>query len=523
MPSGATPPDASAAGLAPDNTQTIARNSFWFTLELIFSLLGAFITSVIVARVIGPARLGDFSLIVWLTNVTTTLGAFGLPMTTRKYMAEYINRGNYGVARSIYHVALRLQFWIAALVTLLALVVLLAFGNPQLRLVSVLLSLNMAPRMIGFIPSQANNAAEAMRRNTGPTVLGAIVGVVFTLFALWMGWDLPGIAAASVAGAYLETGLKLHSVRSWLGATVREKLPPELRKQMFVYSGQGLALLLLNIVVWDRSDLIFLKLLNSDIRQVTFFSIAFNLTERVLIIPNAFAYAVGATMMAQYGRGEEKVHQLTVESARYAFLLGLPLLAGLACVSAPAVMLLYRAPFRPMIPVLAVVAVMAIAKSLMAAPTSLLQTTENQGFLVLSGWICGGINVLLDILLTPRFGALGAAFANGSAQAICCAVLWIHVYRLFHLNLRLKAFGRILLCGLGMAAAAILAGRAVPGYAGLAASILAAVLAWFLLLRWLRVLDDADRQRLLTAGRAIPERFRLTWTALVGLLAPDRV
>jgi O-antigen/teichoic acid export membrane protein len=511
----------SQAGSSPENTRVIARNSFWFTLELIFSLFGAFITSVIVARVIGPQRLGNYSLAVWLTNITTAVGAFGLPMTTRKYMAEYMNRGRPGVARSIYGMAMRFQLWIAASVTAVALVIALILANSGLRLVSVLLVMGMAPRMIGFIPSQANNAAEEMRRNTGPTVLGAVLAVCVTLFGLWMGWDLPAVAAATTLAAYLETSLKLRSVRAWLGGVAPEEVPPELRKQMFIYSGQGLALMLLNIVVWDRSDLVFLKLLNKDISQVTFFSMAFNLTERVLLLPNAFAYAVGATMMAQYGRGEERLRQMTVESARYAFLLGLPLLAGMACVSAPAVLLLFREPFRPMIPVLAVVALLAIPKALMAAPTQLLQTTENQGFLVLSGWACGAVNVLLDILLTPRHGALGAAIANGSAQTLAVVLLWVYARRLFHLDLRAGAFARIVVSGMGMAFVAVMVSHALPTYAGLAVAIVAAALTWLLLLRWTGALDGADRSRLLSIGHAAPGKFRPAWVSLVNLLAPE--
>lgn len=506
----------------PVNTHVIARNSFWFTLELVFSLFGAFFTSIIVANAIGPHRLGNYSLVVWLTNITTAVGAFGLPMTTRKYMAEYMNRGKYGVARSIYLAAMRVQLWIAAGITVIGLTGAITLSPPGLRLVSILLVMSMAPRMIGFIPSQANNAAEVMRRNTGPAVLGAAVAASFTLFGLWMGWDLPAVAAATTVAAYLECVLKLRSVRLWLGDVTPEEVPPGLRKQMFVYSGQGLALLLLNIVVWDKSDVLFLKALNRDDSQVTFFSMAFNLTERVLLLPNAFAYAVGATMMAQYGRGEERLNQMTVESARYSFLMGLPLLAGMACISGPFISLLFRVSYQPMIPVLAVIALLAIPKTLMAAPTQLLQTTENQGFLVLSGWGCGAVNVLLDILLVRRYGALGAAIANGTAQTLSVILLWIYARRLFHIDLRLGAFGRIVLSGVGMVIVAVVLVRAMPSYWGLAIAIFAAALVWILLLRLTRALDNTDRQRLLSIVRAVPAPIRPRFTALVTLLAPER-
>jgi O-antigen/teichoic acid export membrane protein len=479
-----------------NNTQTIARNSFWYGLELLFGLFGAFVTSILVARVIGPQRLGYFSYMVWLTNVTATVGAFGLPMTTRKYMAEYLNRGETGVARSIYDATLRLQWWIALGVTAVALLLVFALGDPRQHVISVLLVMNMAPRMVGFMPSQANSAAEAMRRNTGPSLAGGVLTVVLTLVALWAGWDLPGVAAAVAAGPIVELVLKLRSVAGWLGKVEPAGIPADLRRQMFVYSGQGLALMLLNVVVWDRSDLVFLKWLNPDIQQVTFFSIAFNLTERVLMIPNAFGNSVGVTMMAQYGRGEEKIPAMTVEATRYAFLLALPLLAGMACVSGPAVLLLYGERFRPMIPVLAAVSLLAIPKALSNPATLLLQTTQNQGFLVVWGCVCGAVDIALDIALTPSHGAMGAAIANGTAQALAAIGVWWQAYRLFRPDMRAGAFARILVSGVGMAAAAVAAGRALPGYAGLAATVAAGGVAWVGLLRLTGALEPADLARL---------------------------
>ena len=43
--------------------------------------------------------------------------------------------------------------------------------------------------------------------------------------------------------------------------------------------------------------------MNKDNAQVTFFSIAFNLSERILMIPASFGTSLAATMMAQFGRG----------------------------------------------------------------------------------------------------------------------------------------------------------------------------------------------------------------------------
>jgi len=505
----------------PDNAKTILRNSLWYGFELLSGFVGAFLVSIVVARIIGPQRLGYYSYMMMLTNITVGLGSFGLPNTTRKYMAEHLNRGQPGLALSIYHAMLRFQIGIAAAITAAALLLVFTIGNPAQCLVSVLLVLNIAPRLVGFIPSQANTAAEMMQRNTIPSVLSGFLNIVITLFSLWIGWDLPGVAAGLLVASLFDTSVKLWLVHRILGGTQATPIEPAVRKQLFVYSSQGVALVALYLLVWDRSDVLFLKNLNPDDRQVTYFSLPFNLVDRLLFVPNAFAAAVAATLMAQYGRGAEKLRTLTVEGARYSFLIALPLLAGFACVANRFVVLLWGEPYRPMIPVLIIVTLLAIPKALMSAPTTLLQTTENQGFLVIWGCITGALNVVLDIVLTPRYGAIGAGVANGTAQTLAVLGLWIRAWRLFNLDLRLKSLATLGFSGAGMAGAALAVNHFVPGYTGLVLSVLTGALVWFGLLRWTHALDQADAQRFQKIGHALPGRARPLWQAVVALIVPE--
>jgi O-antigen/teichoic acid export membrane protein len=511
---------APTTATTPNNTQTIAKNSFWYGLEMVFGVVSALLSSILVARVIGPTRLGYFNYVVWMTNVTNAVGGFGLPMTVRKYMAERLNAGQPGVARSIYRFALRAQMLIAASVVALGVLLVYTSGDLEYRTISILLVLNLAPRMIGLVPSQANNAAEMMKRNTTPSLCGGTVTVVLTLYSLWAGWGLLGVAWSSLIGSVLETVWKVRTVALWLNRAPAEEMPRELRRRMLSYSGQGFTLMILNILVWDRSDLFILKKIHPDIRQVAFFSVAFNLTERVMMFPNAFGNSLGVTMMAQYGRGQERVLKMAVLGAKYAFMIALPLLAGMACVSGPLVNLLYGADYLPLIPVLTIAALLAIPKALIAPPTALLQTTENQGYLIWIGCICGALDIALDFALIPRYGAVGAAIANGTAQTAAALALWWRVYRLFGSDLDLRVFGRIAVSGLGMAAAAWWVAHQLPGYAGMAAAILAGAAIWLALLRLTAALDASDRERLGHISRVLPARVRPAVQRALALLTP---
>ena len=504
------------------NTQTIARNSFWYGLELAFSILGAFLVSVIVARAIGPTRLGYYNYVLWLTTVTASMGSLGLPLTARKYMAEYLNRGEAGVARAIYQASVRLQALVAAGATAIGLALVFTVGDPSQRLVSSLLVLSVGPRVMGFLPSQANSAAEQMKRNTQPALVAGTLNIVLTLLSVWLGWDLVGIAAAYAGCAALETVLKMRSVNRLLHGVEIAAISPELRKRLLSYSGQALALMILNTVVWDKSDVIVLKAMNPQIEQVTFFTMAFNLTDRILTMPWAFGNSLGATMMAQYGRSEAGLHQLAVVGARYTFLLALPLLLGMASVAAPMVPLLFGHRYDPMILVLEIVALMALGKALMVPAMNLLQTVEAQGFLIWTGCLAGVLDIGLDFALTPTFGARGAALANGVAQAAAMIAIWIRARHLLRLDLRLGDFGRIALSGAGMAAVVVGVGQVVHGPAGLALQVLSGVVAWVVMLRLTGAIDKEDGARLARLADTLPAAVRPTLQRMTGVVVSRR-
>jgi O-antigen/teichoic acid export membrane protein len=209
-----------------------------------------------------------------------------------------------------------------------------------------------------------------------------------------------------------------------------------------------------------------------------------------------------------------------VDGARYAMLLALPMLLGVACISQPLVLLVYTEKYRPMITALTIVALLAIPKALVASPTMLLQATEKQGFLIWWGCLCGAVDIGLDFLLVRKYGANGAAIANGSAQAMAAIGIWIYVWKTFSLDLRLRDFGRILLSGAMMAAAVLAFTRTVPGYAGMFGAIATGGIIWVIALRITGALKPEDVSRFLSVGGSLPAVVRPHWKRAIGWLAP---
>src|SRR5208282_3096867 len=132
-------------------------------------------------------------------------------------------------------------------------------------------------------------------------------------------------------------------------------LPPDIRRKMFAFSGRSTGLMLLQIVVWGRSDVIFLKLLQSDIRQLAFFSVCFSLIDRLMLPAQAFANSLSATQMAESGRDKTSLFKITSQAFVYILIGALPILVGIACVGGPFIRVVYGPQYIPAIPVFVVV------------------------------------------------------------------------------------------------------------------------------------------------------------------------
>jgi O-antigen/teichoic acid export membrane protein len=493
----------------------------WYGIETGFSILAALATSVLTVRTFGPEKLSYFIYLSWLTGVTGTLGTLGLAITTRKYMAEALGAGDKTLAISIFRTALRWQAVTIGLIVTGGVAVSLVWVRDDYRAIAVVLMLSAFPRVLGFIPAQANMAAENMAANVPGSMVGGLIQVGGTLAALALDWGLIGIAAAQLVGYSVELVWKMWPLWTESSAITLAPLSPDLRRRMRIFSTQGMSLVLLNLIVWDRSDVVLLKWLNADPRQVTFFSLPINLIDRMLLVPQTFASAMGSTVMAEYGRARERVAAMTATSGVYLLALALPMLLGAAAVATP-IWAVYGSSVREAIPVFAVMCALAVPKAVMVPAQNLLQVTENQARLVWWNCACGVLKIVLDILLIPHWGAMGAAIGSGAAQALSGVGTWVMVWLLFRLDLRLGTVWRLAMSAATMSGAvwAIVELLAARPWAGFLLGVPAGAAVFVVLVRVTGALEPDDRQRLLLVAGSLPGPVRRVYLRLLEMAIP---
>ncbi|MGC9985139.1 MAG: oligosaccharide flippase family protein [Polyangia bacterium] len=510
--------------------RTVARNSLWSGLDLIVEMLLPPIISIIVARAMGPAKLGEFSYVIWISTVAASLGGLAVSGAARKYMADYAGQKRPEVFLAILRVGLVFQAIISLLLVGAGLCWVFSALPRDERGFATLAMVSILPAGLMPMATAVNNAVEELRPNVIASIAAGLMHAAGMCVTLVMGWDLVGLAGALLASKtadcvvrWLLTGRRLPQYLQAMGASVDSvwraaRLPPGLAREIAKFSGQSTILVLLAIVVWNRSEIIFLKRF-CDIRQVAFYSIAFSLSLIPGQIVGPFSLAAGVSVFAEQGRSAKAGLHVTHQYWRYLVLLILPVCLGLSVLSGPLMQILYGVQYREAAPVLTLAAALGMFAPLANPATSLITAAGGQGKVVGCGLLAAAATIALDYWLVLYHGAIGGALANGLGQAISTISTIIIARRYVGFRISLGFTLRVLLAALAMAATVALLLHLVSNIVGVVVGPFLGVVAYALFLRIGRAVEEEDIDRLLRAESVFPSRVRPLYRKLVDIVA----
>ncbi|HVR63150.1 MAG TPA: oligosaccharide flippase family protein [Polyangia bacterium] len=506
------------------HAKTIARNSLWSLADSVLGLISSFGCSIAVARVMGPDQLGYYNIVTWMANMAGWIAAFGIPAATRTFAAEAIGKGDYGLARAIVKITFRIQLYLALAAVAVGLAVVFWKVPPEQRTFAILAVVSILPFLMFTIPSAGIIATEDLAPNVRASLVSTVVVGGGTALSLVAGWGLAGLAGAMLASRAVDFVLRqIFYTRIYSRFPIpaqHQKLPPELRRRVIQFCKQATFMTALEIVVWERSEVMFLQKF-STMAQVSFFSQPFNwVSQWLLLLPRIVSAAAGASIAVQQGRDPEQTAGLAIGSTRVITLITLPAAFGLSALASPVIRVLLGARYLPCISIFAVLAVVTLGKAIQLPARQLLTSTGRQHLLVWWGLAFCVINLGLDFALIPRYGAMGATIAKGIILLGGGLSIWWIVAASFRVRLPLAHVARMTLASIGMFVLVRMMTALVPPLVALIVGPPIGIVAIIVLYRVLRCLDPADREILAALGRKLPARTRGAWVALVEFMFP---
>jgi O-antigen/teichoic acid export membrane protein len=495
----------------PSRTNLIAINSFWMVLDTVTSLVGGIFASALVARAFGPEQLGYYSYVMWMVTMTGIIGRVGLPVAVSRGVVQGFAEGNYSDVKALIFRLSLVQLAIALVLTIAGLTS-LAYQLPAqywgFAFIGVLATV---PSMQLAIVSAANQAVENVGSNVIASLVSTFANLAGIFLTLYAGFGLIGLAASLLLSRIVDLVIRYWLYRRYFAPFFRMAGPPstltvKARRELIAFCMHSTVLQILSIVIWDRSETLFLKWF-SPIAQLAFYSLPFSIVQQTSFFYRTFTSSAGISLLRRRIESPEGSEQMTGTMLRYTALVAFPITLGLAAVSPSLISVLYGINYLPAIPVLALASGFGAFRALVY-PLEQLVIAENRQDLLIRALIISSVaNVLLALALIPHFGAVGAATCNGLTQAFACWVAWRLFLKHFPMRMPWNSILRIVVASTIMAGFASLWTLATaPPVAVLLAGVLTGITVYPLALRWTGSIGQEDADRLSSLARLLPAR-----------------
>jgi len=371
----------------------------------------AFVTVPILTHLLPPAEYGRYTLALSAAALFTTLTSAWISSSAIRFVPTYerdgaLNRG-LGVLLVVFLVSLALNMAaMGALATVFAIRYLLPMS---LVLVALLLCVTSASQefLLGLLRSR--------RRVTTFTFLASASGIAGYVLAIAIAATF-GPSARSVVLGLVVGGLLVlpFSVRSSLAGVAVEfsDLKAAQTREVLRY---GLPALIINALTWVMvlSDRYVLGATQGE-HVVGIYAVSRDLSDKVLMLFNTLVLLASTPLgVAVWEKqGVDAARRYVTQLTRYYLMLALPLAVGMGVLARPLIGTLadprYHDGYR-LVPFVAAGSVLAGLATRYTLGLTFRKRTD-----LLSGCYLGAglLNVLLNVILVPRYGFMAAAVVN---------------------------------------------------------------------------------------------------------------
>ncbi|HJT97497.1 MAG TPA: oligosaccharide flippase family protein [Rhodanobacteraceae bacterium] len=417
------------------------------------------LTSVFIARSIGPADFGRYSYLVWLAGILMVVATNGLTTSAIRFVSESIGRGTVDDARKVHGWLKRRQFaciglvvvvylltapffrpagWNATDIYFLAAIVLVSAIAKALFLFEISIA-----KGYGRFDIEAASSVAVSVLNVGAVLVLAAMHA--SLIAYLLLFSVSNVLYTVIASLMMRRGAivaehgtldggLLRRIREHLGWTIVLTVSGQ-------FSNKSIETYLLNALIGPA--------------EVGFFAIAAALTRGGIdLLCSGLSTVLMPSMAHAFGAGgHARVNTILSQSVRYFQFLGL-MLAGVGFFWADAaVKIMYGPKYEPVIDLLRIMVAVGGLTLAEAAFGALLSTTDNQRLRASLSIISIFASTLAALVMIPLFGLMGAVYGHAISRLATFAYTVTRIMRVMHLEMPWRELGRLFLAALIAAAA----------------------------------------------------------------------
>jgi O-antigen/teichoic acid export membrane protein len=482
-----------------------ARNSGFGSIAGLCTALGSFLTTVIVAHLLGVQNTGLLAYALWIASVAAALADLGVQASLARFLPEFGGAGRWHEAEGVAAYLFR-PLAGASAVALSGFVLYAGWewhiasagdDGPALWLIigctTVLLTLT------GFCYGRIRGMQRFDR-----LALLSILSLVMQLVGVTLGSIIAGVGGA-MAGCC--AGLVLPAAYGAFSLPRSQPLAAGLRRRVYVYALYAWGGGLVSVFVWSRIEIFFLQHARGS-EAVGLFSVSLNLSSLAAQGPILLTAGLLPYFAASFGRGAlDEMRDAYATATRVLAFLVWPACFGMAAIMPAALPLIYGSAFAEAVPAATILLIAAGVAAISSVGASLIFAMERSDLIFASGLVAAALSVLAGVTVVQSFGLMGAVWARAGVQLVAVALGCWFVARWQRCPVPFRDLARIVtaaaLCGAAARGALLLP----LGVASLPVAITTGVVVYLIFSRLLRVLPPQDVERLRSLSRALPARL----------------
>jgi O-antigen/teichoic acid export membrane protein len=393
-----------------------------FASEMLNRVVSA-VLLILVSRAFGPAVTGVYTVGTTLLFVGSRFALWGLDqILIRDVAVERVQAARYFANFFLLRLALSSGMGLI----LSALVWWVLPYAPAARLPLLIILWGLLPENLADICRAVFLALERTEYVLWANGLTALLKVGGAALAVWAGTGLVGVAWVMSGGGLLGA----------LGGLILllRQLPVDWRKPDWVFwretlrEGAPFWAINLSNILDSQVDLLFLPWFVSE-AQIGLYGAGLGVFLALTVLPATFRMAIFPRIMQVFATDRVALERLYRQSLKYLTVVAAPISVGVYLVAGPVIRLIYGTAFAGAAPILQVL-VWAILFLLPGDINSrLLLASRNQKRSAIYTAIGLMLNVLLILLLVPRFGILGAGWARFVSNVVVSVLNHLYVQK----------------------------------------------------------------------------------------------
>lgn len=385
--------------------EKVAKNALVLMLATTGQKFVAFLAFMIVARIVGPEVTGAYFYAVSVTSVFVIISDLGITPVVIRAIAG----GREGADR-LFGAAIRAKLALVPIAILASIGYgILRGNNPEILATIAIACIAMGADafhliLYGALRGRQNLKPEAMGMFIGQVLVGAISATV-----AYLGYGAMGLAVALAVGSLWNAGWAYWNIRK---LQIKFTNPARIDIYSLTHQAMPFALAGIAVKVYSYIDSLMLEAFKGT-TAVGYYAVAYKLTYAMQFVPLTFTAALYPALSQCFAKKQtDELQKTFVGSMRLMAAVGFPISAGLSALAPRLIPAIYGDAFSGSVAAMQILP-WVLLPIFIDFPIGALLNGSNRAHLKTTAMVATMlVNALLNFILIPYYGPLGASFAG---------------------------------------------------------------------------------------------------------------